>query len=274
MVPEGAGPGPFRLHGAAAEGSLAHVPKVARRALARPRPRQPSPPAPVPAASRRRTLDTLRALRRPKAAAMLALGFSSGLPFMLTGNTLGYWLREGHVSLTAIGFASWVGLAYTLKWVWAPLIDRIGAPLTGALLARPKGVRSVFNIRASYTDETENLIRHLATIGIKRVAVVRQNNAFGKDVGNAAKRFIVERKLVETATATIENDASDAGAAAAKIAVRACSGGGAAGSSDNTPACSTLGGNCCSCCGGDDDPRGGLRRRQQLLVFPRLGPRD
>ena len=39
---------------------------------------------------------------------MLALGFSSGLPFMLTGNTLGYWLREGHVSLTAIGFASWV----------------------------------------------------------------------------------------------------------------------------------------------------------------------
>ena len=64
---------------------------------------------------------------------MLALGFSSGLPFMLTGNTLGYWLREGHVSLTAIGFASWVGLAYTLKWVWAPLIDRIGAPLTGGL---------------------------------------------------------------------------------------------------------------------------------------------
>ncbi len=75
----------------------------------------------------------LRALRRPKVAAMLALGFSSGLPFMLTGNTLGYWLREGHISLTAIGFASWVGLAYTLKWVWAPLIDRIGAPLTGGL---------------------------------------------------------------------------------------------------------------------------------------------
>ena len=92
------------------------------------------------------------------------------------------------------------------------------APLTGALLARPKGVRSVFNIRASYTDETENLIRHLATIGIKRVAVVHQNNAFGKDVANAAKRFIVERRLTETATATIENDASDAGVAAAKIA--------------------------------------------------------
>jgi PAT family beta-lactamase induction signal transducer AmpG len=78
-------------------------------------------------------LDTLRALRRPKVAAMLALGFSSGLPFMLTGNTLGYWLREGNVSLTAIGFASWVGLTYTMKWLWAPLIDRIRAPLIGGI---------------------------------------------------------------------------------------------------------------------------------------------
>lgn len=92
------------------------------------------------------------------------------------------------------------------------------APLTGALLARPKGVRSVFNIRASYTDETENLIRHLSTIGIKRVAVVHQNNAFGKDVAAAAKRVIAERKLTETAIATVENDASDASAAATKIA--------------------------------------------------------
>ncbi len=69
---------------------------------------------------------------------MAALGFSSGLPFLLTGNTLGYWLREGHVSLTAIGFASWVGLAYTLKFLWAPIIDRVGAPLTG-LMGRRRG---------------------------------------------------------------------------------------------------------------------------------------
>ncbi|MDQ3059417.1 MAG: ABC transporter substrate-binding protein [Pseudomonadota bacterium] len=92
------------------------------------------------------------------------------------------------------------------------------APLTGALLARPKGVRSVFNIRASYADETENLVRHLATIGIKRIAVVHQNNAFGKDVAAAAKQFIAQHKLTETATATIENDGSDATAAAAKVA--------------------------------------------------------
>ena len=70
---------------------------------------------------------------RPKTLAMLLLGFSSGLPFYLVGNTLGYWLREEHTSLTAIGFLSWVGIAYSLKFLWAPLVDRVDLPLFGRL---------------------------------------------------------------------------------------------------------------------------------------------
>src|ERR1700757_3935591 len=66
---------------------------------------------------------------RPKTLAMLLLGFSSGLPFLLVGNTFGYWLRDEHTSLTAIGFLSWVGIAYSLKFLWAPLIDRIDLPM-------------------------------------------------------------------------------------------------------------------------------------------------
>ena len=60
---------------------------------------------------------------------MLLLGFSSGLPFLLVGNTFGYWLRDEHTSLTAIGFLSWVGIAYSLKFLWAPLMDRVDLPL-------------------------------------------------------------------------------------------------------------------------------------------------
>jgi len=60
---------------------------------------------------------------------MLLLGFSSGLPFYLVGNTFGYWLRDEHTSLTAIGFLSWVGIAYSLKFLWAPLLDRVDLPL-------------------------------------------------------------------------------------------------------------------------------------------------
>jgi MFS transporter, PAT family, beta-lactamase induction signal transducer AmpG len=81
--------------------------------------------------ARQRKRDVLSSLGQPKVAVMLALGFSSGLPFLLTGNTLGYWLRDEGTSLTAIGFLSWVGLAYSLKFLWAPVVDRLDAPLFG-----------------------------------------------------------------------------------------------------------------------------------------------
>jgi len=79
----------------------------------------------------RRTV--LASLGQPKVAVMLTLGFSSGLPFFLTGNTLGYWLRDQGTTLQAIGFLSWVGLAYSLKFLWAPFVDRLDAPVIGRL---------------------------------------------------------------------------------------------------------------------------------------------
>jgi PAT family beta-lactamase induction signal transducer AmpG len=81
----------------------------------------------------RRKREVIASLRQPKVAVMLALGFSSGLPFFLSGNTLGYWLRDAGTSLAAIGFLSWVGLAYSLKFLWAPVVDRVDAPLFGRL---------------------------------------------------------------------------------------------------------------------------------------------
>src|SRR2546428_280349 len=78
-----------------------------------------------------RKRNVIAALRQPKVAVMLMLGFSSGLPFLLTGNTLGYWLRDEGTRLGAIGFLSWVGLAYSVKFLWAPIIDRVDAPVFG-----------------------------------------------------------------------------------------------------------------------------------------------
>ncbi len=82
-------------------------------------------------AARASKRDVLTSLGQPKVAVMLLLGFSSGLPFLLTGNTLGYWLRDKGTTLGAIGFLSWVGLAYSLKFLWAPIIDRVDAPVVG-----------------------------------------------------------------------------------------------------------------------------------------------
>ena len=78
-------------------------------------------------------VEVMSALGRPKVALMLTLGFSSGLPFMLTGATLGYWLRDEGTSLKAIGFISWVGLAYSFKYLWSPIVDRVTVPGLGWL---------------------------------------------------------------------------------------------------------------------------------------------
>jgi MFS transporter, PAT family, beta-lactamase induction signal transducer AmpG len=84
-------------------------------------------------ASRKRAKTPLSAYLEPRMRVMLALGFSSGLPFLLVGNTFGYWLRDEGTSLAAIGFLSWVGLAYSFKFVWAPVVDRTVPPLLAKL---------------------------------------------------------------------------------------------------------------------------------------------
>ncbi len=83
--------------------------------------------------------DVLRGLRQRKVAVMLLLGLSAGLPFMLVGNTMGLWLREGGIELTAIGFLSWVGIMYSMKFLWAPIIDKVDVPVLGRLLGHRRG---------------------------------------------------------------------------------------------------------------------------------------
>lgn len=69
-------------------------------------------------------LASLAVYRDRRMLAILFMGFGSGLPLALTGYTLSVWLAEAKVSLTAIGLFAFVGIAYTLKFLWAPLLDR------------------------------------------------------------------------------------------------------------------------------------------------------
>lgn len=66
-----------------------------------------------------------------KMAALLLLGFSSGLPLFLTSRTLQAWMTVENVDLTAIGLFSLVGLPYSLKFLWSPLLDRFAVPILG-----------------------------------------------------------------------------------------------------------------------------------------------
>lgn len=74
--------------------------------------------------------------RHPRVVAILFLGFSSGLPLALTGQTLSLWLKDEGLSLTAIGLFAAVGTPYALKFLWAPVMDKARLPVLTALLGR------------------------------------------------------------------------------------------------------------------------------------------
>jgi MFS transporter, PAT family, beta-lactamase induction signal transducer AmpG len=81
-------------------------------------------------------LDATLVYARPRMLSMLALGFSSGLPFMLIYSTLSAWLRQRGIERGTISTFSLVGLAYSFKFVWSPVVDRLPLPLIGRLLGQ------------------------------------------------------------------------------------------------------------------------------------------
>ena len=81
-------------------------------------------------------LEAAAAYKHPRVLAMLFLGFSAGLPFMLVFSTLSAWLREVGVERATIGMLSWVGIIYSIKFFWAPVVDRLRLPLFHRLLGR------------------------------------------------------------------------------------------------------------------------------------------
>ena len=91
-------------------------------------------PAPAPAAAS--WISALRVYLEPASLRMLSLGFSAGLPLALVFGTFFFWLREAGIDRTTIGYLSWVGMAYTFKWVWSPLVDRMPIPVLTRVLGR------------------------------------------------------------------------------------------------------------------------------------------
>ena len=77
--------------------------------------------------------EVLSIYTHPRVIAMAFLGFSGGLPFLLVFSTLTAWLRDEEVSRSAIGFFAWIGITYSIKVFWAPVVDRLKLPLLGGL---------------------------------------------------------------------------------------------------------------------------------------------
>src|SRR5262245_52507812 len=83
--------------------------------------------------------DTLAVYLKPRVLIVLFLGFSAGLPLALSSSTLLVWMREVGVDLGVIGLFALVGTPYTIKFLWAPVVDALDAPVLSALFGRRRG---------------------------------------------------------------------------------------------------------------------------------------
>ncbi|MBS9402187.1 MFS transporter [Halomonas sp. TRM85114] len=93
-------------------------------------------PTPI---ARRSWREAMAIYLRAPVITMLFLGFSAGLPFLLVFSTLSAWLRSDGVEVAAIGFFAWIGILYSIKFFWAPIVDRTALPLLTRLLGQRRG---------------------------------------------------------------------------------------------------------------------------------------
>ncbi len=95
----------------------------------------------------------------------------------------------------------------------APILSEEKVPLvgmfTGAQALREPFNRQIFHVRASYFDETERIVQHLTTLGVKKIAVFYQNDAYGKAGLEGVERALAKRQLKPAATATVERNTID-----------------------------------------------------------------
>ncbi|HWL30825.1 MAG TPA: MFS transporter [Xanthobacteraceae bacterium] len=100
---------------------------------------KPSADARTAAAAKPDWREAFSVYLKPRVLIVMFLGFSSGLPLALSGSTLLVWMREAGVDLSTIGLFALVGTPYTIKFLWAPLVDALDVPVLSRWLGRRRG---------------------------------------------------------------------------------------------------------------------------------------
>ena len=89
--------------------------------------------------SRALLIEAIEPFREPQALRLALLGFAAGLPILLVFGSLSFWLGEAGIDRATIGFVSWVGFAYSLKFLWAPIVDSVQLPWLSRRFGRRRG---------------------------------------------------------------------------------------------------------------------------------------
>lgn len=117
-------------------------------------------------------IKSLLVYKNPKILAVLFLGFASGLPLPLTGATLDAVLNQAGVAKTAIGLFALISVPYSLKFLWAPIIDRVSIPILTGLIGRRRSwiILTQISLIASiimlgFSNPAENIL-HTAMLAL------------------------------------------------------------------------------------------------------------
>jgi PAT family beta-lactamase induction signal transducer AmpG len=141
-------------------------------------------------------LDATLVYARPRMLSMLALGFSSGLPFMLIYNTLSAWLRQSGIERATISTLSLVGLAYSAKFLWSPIVDRVRLPLIGRVLGQRRSWMLLAQICVAAALLTISISEPAGDL--RRLVIVTFALAFSA----ATQDIAIDAWRIETATLT------------------------------------------------------------------------
>src|SRR5499433_934192 len=95
--------------------------------------------APETAPARRSFADAVAVYLKRRVLIVMFLGFSAGLPLALSGSTLLVWMRESGIDLGIIGLFALAGTPYTIKFLWAPVVDALDVPILSRLFGRRRG---------------------------------------------------------------------------------------------------------------------------------------
>lgn len=130
-------------------------------------------------------------------------------PERTTANTTRFLEEE------VLALFGYIGTPTSMAALPLTLRDRVPfiAPFTGAMSLREPFLRNVFHLRASYNDETALIVRQLGHVGLKKIAVFHQNDAYGQAGLDGVKLALAKDKLQPVGTATVERNSEDVRAA-------------------------------------------------------------
>jgi PAT family beta-lactamase induction signal transducer AmpG len=155
-------------------------------------------------------LTSLRVYLDGRMLVLLGLGFSSGLPRLLVYSTLSFWLMEAGLEIESVGLFAATALPYNLKFLWAPLLDRVPLPLVGSRFGLRRGWLLVLQVA---------LLVAIAALAVTEPAARPVGCAIAAIVVaavSASQDVVIDAYRVEI----LEDDEQGAGAAAAVFGYR------------------------------------------------------